>query len=105
MKRDIERGLQCLSKWKGEERLCICHGLSGVYLIFRACAKSLNNPKYLAEAEEVREKILIRDKIAIKEFGDLTLFSFNRIFTHNYHIISSKSSYNTHIIPPIPDFH
>ena len=75
VKRDIERGLQCLSKWKGEERLCICHGLSGVYLIFRACAKSLNNPKYLAEAEEVREKILIRDKIAIKEFGDLAFMS------------------------------
>lgn len=75
VKRDIERGLQCLSKWKGEERLCICHGLSGVYLIFRACAKSLNNPKYLAEAEEVREKILIRDKMAIKEFGDLAFMS------------------------------
>ena len=75
VKRDIERGLQCLSKWKSEERLCICHGLSGVYLIFKACAKSLNNPKYLAEAEEVREKILIRDKMAIKEFGDLAFMS------------------------------
>jgi len=75
VKRDIERGLQCLSKWKGEERLCICHGLSGVYLIFKACAKSLNNPKYLAEAEEVREKILIRDKMTIKEFGDLAFMS------------------------------
>ena len=32
-------------------------------------------PKYLAEAEEVREKILIRDKIAIKEFGDLAFMS------------------------------
>lgn len=32
VKRDIERGLQCLSKWKGEERLCICHGeFSNVY--------------------------------------------------------------------------
>jgi len=29
----------------------------------------------LAEAEEVREKILIRDKIAIKEFGDLAFMS------------------------------
>ena len=28
-----------------------------------------------AEAEEVREKILIRDKIAIKEFGDLAFMS------------------------------
>ena len=75
MKRDIERGLQCLSKWKGEERLCICHGLSGIYLIFKACAKSLNNPKHLAEAEEVREKILIRDKMEIKEFGNLAFMS------------------------------
>ena len=29
----------------------------------------------MAEAEEVREKILIRDKIAIKEFGDLAFMS------------------------------
>lgn len=75
VKRDIERGLRRLSKWREEDRLCICHGLSGIYLIFKACAKSLNNPKYLSEAEEVREKILIRDKMAIKEFGDLAFMS------------------------------
>ncbi len=75
VKRDIERGLKCLSKWRDEERLCICHGLSGIYLILKACAKALKNPEYLLEAEQVRERILAGDKMEIKEFGDLAFMS------------------------------
>lgn len=75
VKRDIERGLRCLSKWREEDRLCICHGLSGMYLILKVCAKVLKNSEYLLEAGQVQERILAEDKMETKEFGDLAFMS------------------------------
>ena len=75
VRKDIQRGIRCLSLWEKEERLCICHGLTGIYLIYKACARVLKKSDYYFEAEKVRKKILETKKIKVQEAGSTSLMT------------------------------
>lgn len=75
VRKDIKRGIRCLSLWEKEERLCICHGLTGIYLIYKACARVLKKSDYYFEAEKVRKKILETKKIKVQEAGSTSLMA------------------------------
>lgn len=75
VKRDIKRGLKCLSKWEEEDRICICHGLTGFYLIYRACEKILGESSYEIEAKKIRKKIISMEKIKIQEYAELSFMA------------------------------
>lgn len=74
VKMDIKRGLKCLSKWE-EDRVCICHGLTGFYLIYRACEKILGKSNYEIEAKKIRKKIISMEKIKIQEYAELSFMA------------------------------
>lgn len=75
VREDIKRGIRCLSLWEKEDRLCICHGLTGIYLIYKACARVLKKSAYYFEAEKVRKKILETKKIKVQEAGSTSLMA------------------------------
>lgn len=75
VKKDIKRGLKCLSYWKKEERICICHGLMGFYLIYKSCKRILDDSYYEIEAKKIREKIRTMKILKIQEFNSTALMS------------------------------
>lgn len=65
---DIGRGIQCLLPRESDKGFCICHGISGSYLILKICKKLLNLPEAESEMERIKQQILNTKQIPISEF-------------------------------------
>lgn len=75
VKRDIMRGIRCLMEWKSEDRVCICHGLSGRYLIMKECNRILKCPGLEDEMKKIRKYIKQLERIPIQEMYNVGFMS------------------------------
>lgn len=72
---DLKNAIDCLNRWEDEDRVCICHGLSGIYQIYKICGRELKDPIYMQKALEVKEKILSLQKYDIHEVACMSLMT------------------------------
>ncbi len=73
--RDIERGTACLTRWREDSSVCLCHGLAGKYMILREAAEALDRDELRKESTEIRKRILELDRVPVQEYYSASLMA------------------------------